>query len=69
MQRRTISCSCGYDDAVVHGAVLFQSTSQAGNTGSLLADGNVNTNYVLAFLIDDGIDSDGALAGTTVAND
>ena len=42
---------------------------RAGDGGFLLADGDVDADQVFAFLVDDGIDGDGGLAGLAVADD
>lgn len=57
------------DDGVFHRAVLFQLAYHVGNSRSFLTDGNVDTGHVLTLLVDDGVDSDGGLAGLAVAND
>lgn len=63
MQRSRISCGSCNNNAVFHCAVLFKSTNDTGNVRSLLADSNVNADYVLAFLVKDGINSNGSFAG------
>ena len=48
--------------------MLFESTNDTGNVRSLLADSNVNADYVLAFLVKDGVNSNGSFAGAAVAD-
>src|SRR5665811_1490485 len=69
LERSTLGSRGHHDDGVIHGAVLFQLRHDGGNVGGLLADGDVNTDYVLPLLVDDGIDGDGGLAGTAVTDD
>ncbi|MNS76903.1 hypothetical protein D3C72_1104610 [compost metagenome] len=59
----------GHDDGVFHRAVLFQLAHHVGDRRSLLADCHVDAEDALALLVDDGVDSDGGLAGLAVAND
>ena len=66
---RWIGRSSRYDDGVFHGAVIFQRLHHLRHRGALLADRDVNANYVAALLIDDGVERDGGLAGLAVAND
>ena len=51
---------------VLHGAVLLQSADHLGHLGSLLANGHVDAEEVLPLLVDDGVHSDGCLAGGAV---
>ena len=57
------------DDGVIHRAGLLQRLDNADDGGLLLTDGNVNANYVTAFLIDNGVDANSGLAGLPVTND
>ena len=57
------------DDGVFHGAGVFESLHHLGNRGTLLADGDVDTNHVAALLIDDGVEGDGGFAGLAVTDD
>ena len=56
------------DDRILHCAVVFQSLDDLGDGGTLLADGDVNTNNAIAFLVDNGVERDGSLAGLAIAN-
>ena len=57
--------------------MILEGLDNVGDSGSLLADGDVDTEELLlgvtspevGFLVDDGIDSDGSLASLTVTND
>ena len=51
-----------------HGAILLQSLYNVRNRGSLLADCNINTFYILSFLIDYGIDGNGSFTCLTVTD-
>ena len=66
--RRLAGCG-GNDDAVIHGAVLFQRLTQAGDGGGLLADAHVDADHILTLLVQNGVDGDRGLAGLTVADD
>src|SRR5512135_1137148 len=69
LQRGGFGCSRRHDDGIVHGTGLSKSIDNLSYGGALLADGNVNADNVAAFLIDDGVDGDGGLAGLAVADD
>ena len=56
------------DDAVLHGAALFQAVVNLGHSGVLLADCHVDADDVLALLVQDGVNGDGGLAGLAVAD-
>ena len=60
---------CSHDDRVFHGAVFFELTNDVGDRGSLLADGDINADEVLALLVDDRIERDGGLTRLTVTDD
>ena len=57
------------DDGILHGAGLSKSIDDLRDGGTLLSDGDVDTDYVAALLIDDGVDGDGGLAGLAIADD
>jgi hypothetical protein len=64
------------DDRVLHGIVLLQGLDELGDGGTLLADGDVDAVELLglvgavvpALLVEDGVETDGSLAGLTVAD-
>ena len=58
-----------YDDGVIHSAGSFQTFVYTDDIGVLLPDGNINTNDILSLLVQNGINSDGGLACTAVADD
>src|SRR6185312_2476653 len=58
-----------HDDAVLHGAALFERFHDLGHRGALLANSDVNANDVASLLIQDGIQRDGSLARLPVADD
>src|SRR5258708_743297 len=58
-----------HDDGVLERIVLLEFTDDTSNFGFLLTDRDINTNYVLAFLVDDGVDRNGGLTGLAIAND
>src|SRR5690606_36817451 len=57
------------DDRVLHRAVLFELAHDVRDGRVLLADRDVDADEVLALLVDDRVDRDGALAGLAVADD
>jgi hypothetical protein len=65
------------DNGVLHGVVLLKGLDELSDGGTLLADGNVDTVQLLALvggvvvptlLVQDGVKSDGSLAGLTVTD-
>ena len=69
---------CGGDnDGILHRIILLESLHELGNSGTLLSDSDVDAIELLLLiialvppiLIDHGIESDGSLAGLTIAND
>ena len=69
LQRRRLGGCRRYNNGVGHGVCGAQVGDQAGHGGSLLADCDVNTDNVLALLVDDGVDCNCCLACLTVADD
>lgn len=77
LQRGGLGGSSGNNDGVLHGVVLLERLDELGNGGSLLADGDVDTVELLglvvgvvpSLLVEDGIETNGSLAGLTVTND
>ncbi len=59
----------GDDDRVVHRPELAQLLDDRDHRRFLLADGDVDADDAGALLIDDGVESDGRLAGLAVADD
>lgn len=67
----------GNDDGVLHGVVLLQGLDELSNSGTLLANGDVDTVQLLGLvvgvipplLVQHGIQSDGSLSGLTITND
>src|SRR3982751_115904 len=58
LHRRRIRSGSSNHDRVSHGAVLFKSPDDLCHRGSLLPDGNVDTDNVLASLVDDRVESE-----------
>ena len=77
LQRRRVGRGGGDDDGVFQRAVLLQRADELGDGRALLADGDVNAIELRTlvgagmgvFLVDDGVDDDGGLAGLAVADD
>ena len=59
----------GDDGGVLHGPPALQVFRQLGHRAGLLADGHVDAHHVLAFLVEDGVQGNGGLAGLAVADD
>lgn len=65
------------DDGVLHGVVLLEGLDELSDGGTLLTDGDVDAVKLLVLigtvvptlLVEDGIESDGSLAGLTITND
>ena len=57
------------DDGVIHRTGLLQRLHHTDDGGFFLADGDVDALHVAPFLIDNGVDADGRLAGLAVADD
>ena len=58
-----------HHDGVIHGAVVFERLHHLRDRRALLADGDIDADHVAALLVDDGVESDGGLAGLAVADD
>src|SRR5690242_7125243 len=56
-------------DGVVHGAVIFQNLDHLGDGRTLLANGAIDTDQVVALVVDDRIQNHGGFARLPVAND
>src|SRR5581483_3505828 len=56
-------------DGVVHRPVVAQDLYHLGNGRTLLSDGAVNTDKVVALVVNDGVNHDGSFAGLAVADD
>ena len=69
MHRRRLGCRRSNDNGVIHGAVVGQNLHHLRNRGTLLPDGTVNANQIVAFVVDDGVNGDRGLSGLTVADD
>ena len=77
LQRSGFGGGSSDDDGVLHGIVLLKGLDELSDGGTLLANGDVDTvellRLVLAvvppLLVENGVDSDGGLAGLTVTDD
>ena len=69
MKCSRLASVCGDDDRIIHRAVFFKLFNDLRDGGLLLTDRYVDTNDVLALLIDDGIDGDGGFSRLAVADD
>ena len=57
-----------HDDRVIHRARFRQFVDKTSNRRVFLTDGNVNTNNILSFLVQDGINRYRGFTGTAVAD-
>ena len=79
LQGSSLGGGGSHDDGVLERVVVAEHLHDVSDGGSLLADGNVDAVELLgvldvavnegALLVQDGVDSDGSLAGLSVAND
>src|SRR5262245_44389387 len=69
LHRRRLRGRGGDDDRVAHRVVLFESRLHLRHGRSLLSDGHVNADHVLALLVDDRVERDGGFTGLAVADD
>lgn len=77
LQGSSLRGSSGNDDRVLHGVVLLKRLDELGDSGTLLADGDVDAVELLGLvvavvpplLVEDGVQGNGSLAGLTITND
>jgi hypothetical protein len=69
LQRSRLGGRGSHHDGVVHRARVSERFHHLCDRRALLPDAAVNANNVAAFLIDDGVENDGGLAGLAVADD
>ena len=69
LQRSRLSGSSSYHDGVIHGAGLFQAVYYTQDGGVLLTNGDIDTDHILAALVDNGINTNGSLTGLLIADD
>ena len=69
LERCAVGSRSGDDDGIGHGAVFFQRADDTGYGRSFLADSDVDADDARILLVQNRIDGDGRLAGTTVTDD
>ena len=69
LQWSQLRCGGRDDNGVIHRARVRQRFDKLRHSRALLADGDVDADDVLPALIDNGVGSDGGLAGLAVADD
>src|SRR2546430_1797310 len=69
LHRRGLRGRCRNYDGVIHRAIVAQNLYHLRNRRALLANGAINTNEIVAFVVDNSIESDGSFSGLTIAND
>src|ERR1700681_812203 len=60
---------CSDYDGVFHRARIFENFYDLRDRRTLLTDRVINADQVIAFAVDDGIESDGGLAGLAISDD
>ena len=60
---------CGHHDGVIHRAAQGEVFHDGCHGGTLLTDGDIDADHILALLVQNGIRGDGGLAGLAVADD
>ena len=69
LHRRGIARGGRHDDGILHRPVFFQRLHDLSDRRSLLADGDVDADDVLPFLIDDGVDRNGGFSSLPITDD
>ena len=69
LQRARLRSRCRDDNRVVHRTGLFERIHQCCDGGTLLSDCDINTNDILALLVQDGVECNRRLSGLAVADD
>src|SRR5207247_4527345 len=69
MHRRGLRGRGRHYDGVIHRAIVAQNLYHLRNRRALLANGAINTNEIVAFVVDNSIESDGSFSGLPIAND
>ena len=67
--RRRLGGVGAHDDGIVHRPALFKPVHDRGHGRLLLSDRNIDTDHVLAALVEDRVDRDRGFAGLAVADD
>ena len=58
-----------HHDGIIHSALVLQILYQLGDGAGFLPDGNIDAHHALPLLVQNGVQSDGGLAGLPVADD
>ena len=69
LEGRRIGSGGGNDDGVIHGAEVLELVDNLSHRRTLLPDSDINADDVLPLLVNDGVESNGSLAGLAVADD
>ena len=69
LQRSRVGGPCHYDDGMLHRAVLLQNLTNTCNKRVFLANGNIDTDEILALLVDDCVKDNSSLTRLAVADD
>ena len=69
LHRRQFGSGGGYHNGIIHSAAYGKIADDLRHSGALLADGHINTQHILALLVQDGVGGNGGLAGLPVADD
>ena len=68
LQGARFGSGCRNNDGIIHSAGILQFIHKSGNRRSLLSDSDIDTDYILPLLVDNGIDSNRCLTGLSVAD-
>src|SRR5437764_15377018 len=63
LHRRGLRGRCRNYDGVIHRAEVAQNLHHLRNRGALLANGTVNTNEIIALVVDDGVWCNSSFSG------
>ena len=69
LKRCTVAGCCGEYGCILHCTVFFKIGNYLCNGRSFLSDGNIDTDHILTFLVDDRIGCDGCFTCLSVADD
>src|SRR2546422_11650571 len=68
LHRRGLRGRGRHYDGVIHRAIVAQNLYHLRYRRAVLANGAINTNEIVAFVVDNSIESDGSFSGLPIAN-
>ena len=69
LERRAVRSRSGYYDGIRHSTIFFQCPYDTGNGRCFLADSDIDANNTAILLVNNRIDGNSRLTGTTVTDD